>query len=983
MHPASSAMASTIAAGCVLLAPSLASAQGVSARHVYEAAFDNVDGGDWYRLSDDEGTVLNNNQSQVMESLVVMFLTTHDPTYLDRLIWHVDGALSTRDDVRHVIDYRGIEGPCWQDLHYSEGYPTCWVLHSGTIITPMVRGAWLIREHGLEAELAYDGSTFGDKAEAFITAAQETVAHHDDQWKDQGHYIFRPDQRGVGDLAGTTLPINMSNAMGRAMLYLYLLTGETEYLHRVTLLAQRFHDNLVQQQGGFVIWPYYAEDFVYRGEDVGHASTEVDFATELFEQGIVFDATDMERIAATLVDSVVIDDRSFHTNLFGGEVDDALNYRFSSYNWLPTSAWDLSVYTAVRNLYDLEVPAEGIISGGPLRGWATLARYEPVHCIPQADPAHWDDPDSAGDDDWLSATTEEPALLPPQSTMTQGCVTPLEVDAASAVQLRQVLEGRRELVAGWQATDGEFVRWVPWNEGWLQGEDPPMLLAHTPQEQALRIRQQPAAVLPSITEPEPAAAEVGVAWELQLSGSADDPVWWSLASFPTGARIDPFTGAISWSPIEAGRFAFTARLENDHGVADQDFEVCVGEDCGEPRPYFACNTAPAGARTPLLALLGLGLVGLLRRTEPRRRSRASVVLVGLVLLGCDPEPLEPDEPDSEPPEVHESDPPEETESPAETEPPVDTGPVDMDGDGYPAHEDCDDADPTIHPGALDVCELEGSSVDDDCDGVADDDCAVMVDAGLSHSCAVMADGSARCWGSEYFDKASPPAGVFGWISTGTYHSCGITSDGQAQCWGSDPDIAAPLPVGSYTKVDASHYGTLGITSGGSLVWTGANLYVNTPASGWDWVSASCGEGHCCSLRSDGSAECWGRGGNNLDTVDRELVFDRLETGWQHSCGLLAGGVPHCWGEDYYGALEAPEDDSFVELSCGKMHCCALREDGSVGCWGDSGAGQAEPPADLALVSLSAGAYHNCGLTAEGGIVCWGNDAHGQCSAWGG
>jgi hypothetical protein len=40
---------------------------------------------------------------------------------------------------------------------------------------------------------------------------------------------------------------------------------------------------------------------------------------------------------------------------------------------------------------------------------------------------------------------------------------------------------------------------------------------------------------------------------------------------------------------------------------------------------------------------------------------------------------------------------------------------DQDGDGTPADLDCDDSDPAVFPGAVEVC----NDVDDDCDGIID------------------------------------------------------------------------------------------------------------------------------------------------------------------------------------------------------------------------------------------------------------------------
>ena len=954
--------------GAALAAAS--SAHAVTARFAYEQAYDNVNDGDWYRLSNDEGTLLTNNQSPVMESLATMFEATGDPLYLERLIWHVDGVLAQRDDVRGIIDYRGIEGACWQDKHYSYGWPYCWVLHSGTIITPMVRAAWLIREHGLEEEIAYDGLTFGEKATAYIAACQETVAHHDEQWREQGHYVFMPDAHFLQWEAGTTNPLNCSNAMGRALLYLHELTGEAEYLDKVERLAHRLHDNMMRLEGGYNAWPYYAEDFLGMGEDIGHASLSVTFAHELYRSGIVFDDDDMAAIGATLTRSITIDDRRVHHNLNGGEVDGAENGRSTLYAWLPLVGWEPAIYTIVRNLNLLENPPDDVSTGGRLQAWAELAHHEPTHCVPAFSDTHWDDPDPHGASDWISAIGAQPRLLMPE--LREACVTVLEVDSPQPLELWRPVGSDRDLVARWQATGGQIERWLPWIPGASSLDIPATVLEHKPGSTLLQVRQQPALATPAIVEPAPAAGKLGQALTLQLEGSGEAPLWWALAAFPTGARVDPATGLVTWTPGSEGEHAFTVRLDTVAGSVEQAFTWCVGAECGQAGPrMLSCSSSGQRGGLALLALLGLGGAVL------HRRRRGLALLLTLGLLGCPG----PDKPDSAPPTIpeeteapEETEPPEETQAPEETAPPVDTGPFDGDGDGWPAATDCDDSDPAIHPGAEDLCD----GVDSDCDGVADDACAVQVAAGLVHSCAVMADASLRCWGSDSWGQASPPEGSFAQVAVGTYYSCGVGTDGALSCWGEDSAGQASPPGGAYIHTEASVYGSVGISSAGVISYWGAPLYsLGNPPAGGDFDSSSCGEGHCCGLRTDGSAACWGRGGYSLDTVDVSLRFTALEAGYMHTCGLFTDGTLTCWGWDWYEQTTPAEGSDFVDLSCGHEHCCALRADGSVACWGSGSARQHDAP-DEPLVSLSAGAYHSCGLTAEGGVRCWGNNAHGEC-----
>ena len=61
---------------------------------------------------------------------------------------------------------------------------------------------------------------------------------------------------------------------------------------------------------------------------------------------------------------------------------------------------------------------------------------------------------------------------------------------------------------------------------------------------------------------------------------------------------------------------------------------------------------------------------------------------------------------------------------------------------------------------------------------------IEVSYGSDHACALNADGSIACWGSNEHGKATPPVGEYKAVSSGEHGSCGILrEDSAVVCWG--------------------------------------------------------------------------------------------------------------------------------------------------------------------------------------------------------
>jgi len=552
-----------------------AAALATTPRWAYEAAYDNVSGGDWYQDYDNESADLAWGQSYVMMSLATMFEATSDPIYLDRLGEHIEGVLAQRDDARGVSDYRGVSGACWRDVYYTPE-PYCYVVHSGMIAFPIAEFAALVREHDLGRHPATDGESFGDKAERYATAAAETVAHHDDQWRDDGTYVFREDADFIG-YPGVDVPYNQANAMGRVLLALYRATDDTAYLDKATGLAQAFQAGISSGPSGEYLWNYWGGSYEAPGEDISHAFINVAFAAEAAKLGVVFDEADMWAFSETFVSNVYVDDQTVATYVGGGSTNYG-SYPWIVALWLDLAPWRTTVYAVARNKYDADIDPETLGSGWQLLGWAQLAEQQPPLCAHFFYSVDWED-----QGDWQQATAYSGNILTVPPDYERGCLVPLQVDVSRDVTVGQWDGTVYHPVARWQETGGETERFVAYEPAWpyiyWEGGALFQFADDFVSGEGIRVGEPEALTAPTITS-EPPDCTPGETLSHAPTGSGDSPWWWSLPDGPPGARVDAATGVLTWEAGDPCDGDFRLVLTNDVGEAELSWSFEGASDTG-------------------------------------------------------------------------------------------------------------------------------------------------------------------------------------------------------------------------------------------------------------------------------------------------------------------------------------------------------------------------------------------------------------------
>ncbi len=561
----------------LLCVPVDAHAEGASARLSFDQVNQSLNGGDGYKTATNETGTLGWGESYVMMSYAAMFRASGDPTYLVTLADHATSVMKSTDKARGVKDYAGRSRECWQATKYSpNGEPYCWAVHSGMLLTPMAELVLLVHEHPEYAWLPVPGQgTLGDVADALLPQIEAGAAVFEPDWRDgpasgEGHYIA---ESGASFLsfAGQALPLNMMDALGRTELVLWQVTQNPAYQQRAEALGHYFKNRL-STNGTAYAWNYWGTAWSGSGgEDISHASINVDFAARLHEAGLVFADADMTRFASTLFDKVHID--SVTTADLVDGTGGTNTYSPIAALWLGLCPYDARVWPVGADLYT------GSTSGGgsTLLALAMIAEYAPPLFDYSFYMVDWSDQGS-----YKKATAYGANVLIDPADTSAPAVMKLGCRAWKRTTVQQYDGAKYHDVARIAAhSTGMTDAFVPFVPGLYFGYSGTKALYQFTDSfvasEGIEVDKPAAVAAPTITTAALPAANAGQSYSTKLTATGDSPSMWRLEKPPAGMLVDATTGELTWRPSasDAPSAAVTVRVDNDTGHDEKTFTVSV------------------------------------------------------------------------------------------------------------------------------------------------------------------------------------------------------------------------------------------------------------------------------------------------------------------------------------------------------------------------------------------------------------------------
>ncbi len=237
---------------------------------------------------------------------------------------------------------------------------------------------------------------------------------------------------------------------------------------------------------------------------------------------------------------------------------------------------------------------------------------------------------------------------------------------------------------------------------------------------------------------------------------------------------------------------------------------------------------------------------------------------------------------------------------------------------------------------------------------------VAIASGGFHSCAINTSGGVVCWGSNAYGQlgnttpnvtSAALVNVSGIssgavaITAGKQHTCALIDDGTVKCWGNSQSGQ----LGDGTVNGASHPTPVTVSGIGTATAIAGNY------------------NHTCVVLADHTAQCWGANdrkqlgdGNGGSAGNKSAMpvtvlgvsnATTIAAGFAHSCVVRTNGVASCWGDNQSGEIgnnnssSTPADIdnvlgvTAVSLVAGGYSTCTITNAAGLKCWGNNNVNQ--------------------------------------------
>lgn len=292
-------------------------------------------------------------------------------------------------------------------------------------------------------------------------------------------------------------------------------------------------------------------------------------------------------------------------------------------------------------------------------------------------------------------------------------------------------------------------------------------------------------------------------------------------------------------------------------------------------------------------------------------------------------------------------------------------------------------------------------------GLPSGETAVQVEVGEYVACTLLESGRLFCWGRGSYvgdgtDEDRPMATEVitnhhdvevSKVVVGLTHACALIANGSVMCWGqqSSGKLGDGVDRGSWDVANTPNY-TLPLPDGRFAVDIGLNSHST------------------CVVLDNGTLSCWGAaayrllGSNSVDdqpntgysfgegvSVKSITTFGGWEGGTNSGmCAILTNDTISCFYRAASISFRSFSPHSPVYVAIGARHACVILSDHSLMCWGDNKNGQigdgtwerqsvptlvpsftTEP-----IIAVGAGEEITCAVTTSGKAYCWGSNLYG-------